>query len=201
MAISTSAMSSTSLPSTLNFLTDAGHLLATSAPETSAYLMNRRNRLLFDNELPQSDVQKQHVCGCCGQIMIASDGTTLKVESAKAIRKKKTARGPKSARTNGEKTGGAGGAGASGGQQPRRTSGPSKVITCGRCASFTTIKFPPPAPISRRAKTRKTIQQPEASAAASRVGQDSEQQRKPSANASSKKRAKTRKGGLQSTLR
>ncbi|KAK3293223.1 uncharacterized protein B0H64DRAFT_208311 [Chaetomium fimeti] len=67
-------MNSTELTTSLNFLYDAGHLLAITAPETSAYLMGRRNDLMLEHELTLSDKHRQHVCSCCGRIMLLGQG-------------------------------------------------------------------------------------------------------------------------------
>ncbi|KAK4152037.1 zinc finger protein [Chaetomidium leptoderma] len=116
---------------TLQFLTDAGHLLATTAPETSAYLMNRRSDLMFEHEMPLSDKQRQHVCSCCGSIMLLGKGSHLQVKAEKrASKNSRSSRGPKTRR--------------------KLSSGPTKVIACGRCGSRTEVKLPTPNPILRR---------------------------------------------------
>ncbi|KAK0634631.1 hypothetical protein B0T17DRAFT_502265 [Bombardia bombarda] len=191
--------SSADLSRTLDFLTDAGHLLATTAPETSAFLMRQRNNLMFENELPPpSDVHKQHVCNCCGHIMILGQGSSLKIEHKKAIQRK--------ARS----------AGAHGAQRSKETrdvllrsgsgsgSGPTKRLGCGHCGRLTGIKLPAPAPISRRkVRTQKADQTTTApglpAATQASISNDAPSQ-KANANASSKKRAKSRKAGLQALL-
>lgn len=175
-------MSSTGLTTTLDFLTDAGHLLATTAPEISAYLMNQRGNLLLENKIPQSDVQRQHVCSCCGHIMVPGDGSVLKIEHKKALEKK----GSRSVKSLKPKS-----------PTPCSTSGPTKVLTCGHCDRFTKINLPAPAPISRR-KIKKE-DRPKASMQA-QPPQDLAPLQKVTANANSKKRAKSRKAGLQALL-
>ncbi|KAI1110657.1 hypothetical protein F5Y14DRAFT_428323 [Nemania sp. NC0429] len=213
-------MSADSLPTTLSFLTDAAHLLALASPETSAHLMSRRNLLMFDSGLDQNDVQRQHVCGCCGHIMIAGHGDSFKMDSGKMARRKKT----KTATGKNKKIQ----------EGPPRT-GCRKKLTCGKCGRYTRIRLPPPAPISRRrpnqiskptmsagvpikmttttamtttmipAKTTISTSTT-AKATAARSISSSGPSSTPgaaastSANANSKKRAKSRKQGLQALL-
>lgn len=175
-------MSSTELTATLNFLTDAAHLLVTTAPEVSSFLMNQRGNLLFENEIPQSDVQRQHVCSSCSHIMVANGGTTLKIEHKNALEKKS-----RSIKRHKEKA------------VPCSTpSGPSKVLNCGRCHRFTKVNLPPPVPISRR-KIKKE-DKPKAASMQTQTPQNPTSSQKVTANASSKKRAKSRKAGLQALL-
>ncbi|KAL0471031.1 hypothetical protein QR685DRAFT_272274 [Neurospora intermedia] len=196
--------SSTQLSATLDFLTDAAHLLATTAPETSAFLMNQRGNLMFENELPQSDVHRQHVCSCCGHIMISGHGSTLKFEHQKAVRKRLRA-GQKFSKTpvqTKQKD-----------QESRK--GPVKRITCGHCTRKTEIKFPAPAPVSRRSinlkthpqqqqqqapKTAATGPKPSAAPTLGSLAGLSAHKPAPSSSANSKKRAKSRKAGLQALL-
>ncbi|KAK3345460.1 hypothetical protein B0H65DRAFT_509168 [Neurospora tetraspora] len=192
--------SSTELSATLDFLTDAAHLLATTAPETSAFLMSQRGNLMFENELPQSDVQRQHVCSCCGHIMIPGHGSTLKFEHQKAVRKRLRA-GQKFTKTPVQTK-----------QQIQESrKGPVKRITCGHCTRQTEIKFPAPAPISRRSINLKTQPQqqapktttglkPNAAPTLGSLTALSAQKPTPSSSANSKKRAKSRKAGLQALL-
>lgn len=151
-------------------MTDAAHLLAFTAPQVSAFIMSQRSGLLFANELNQPDTQRQHVCGACGHIMILGQNSSLKLETDKAIRQKQRPRN---------------------GQKLQREAGPSKVFTCDSCGKYTRIQLPPPAPISRK----KPLPVP---AVSSRP--DAVSKQPPTANASSKKRAKSRKAGLQALL-
>ncbi|KAK4227555.1 hypothetical protein QBC38DRAFT_363798 [Podospora fimiseda] len=155
------------LTETLNFLTDAGHLLAHTSPEISGYLMSQRSGLMLENGLEQSEVQRQHVCDRCGHTMIGNQ-SIVDFKSFKKIKKKKS--------------------------EPRKF-GPTKIITCGRCDLKTQIKIPAPAPISKRiVKNQKTTK---ATPSLLDVSQDSQ---KANSNANSKKRAKSRKAGLQALL-
>ncbi|KAI0130355.1 hypothetical protein BJ170DRAFT_681808 [Xylariales sp. AK1849] len=168
------------LVSSLNFMTDAAHLLATTTPEVSAHLMSQRNALMFHNNLEQSDIQRQHVCGSCGHIMILRKESILKLEKEKSTRKRRKG---KHVRTEQNPL-------------PVRT---QKQLTCGMCGRFTQIAVPPAPPITRRVKGRTTkisVAQSLSPAAPSSTVEPT----KTSANASSKKRAKNRKQGLQALL-
>lgn len=207
-------MSADPLPATLSFLTDAAHLLLLASPETSAHLMSQRNSLMFNSGLDQSDVQRQHACGCCGHIMIAGHGDSFKMESGKMARRKKTAPSKKRKAEEGP---------------PR--SGCRKTLTCGKCGRYTRIQLPPPVRIARRrpnqtskptmvasassittttTTTTTTTMKTTATATASArppplispPGSSSAPRTAASmsANANSKKRAKNRKQGLQALL-
>ncbi|KAM7209469.1 hypothetical protein V8F20_000207 [Naviculisporaceae sp. PSN 640] len=179
-------MSSTGLPATLDFLTDAGHLLASTAPEISAHLMKQRGNLLLEHEIPQSDVQRQHVCSCCGHIMVPGDGSVLKIEHKKAL-EKKASRSVKSKSKI-----------ITPSSISMATCGPTKVLTCGHCGRFTKINLPAPASISRRKMKKEGW--PKAASMETKAPQDSAFSLKVTANANSKKRAKSRKAGLQALL-
>ncbi|KAM5357918.1 hypothetical protein ACJZ2D_015778 [Fusarium nematophilum] len=165
-------MALSELPGTVDFLTDAAHLLRMTAPETSAHLMSQRGHLLREHGILPSDVQRQHVCGGCGLIMIPGQGSTLKIDARKEIRRK----------VNGAKS-----TTAKPAQEP---AGPCKVFHCDSCQRDTKISLPPPGPaVRRKAAIPSKVKKPTPLEAA-----------KPTANASSKKRAKNRKAGLQALL-
>jgi hypothetical protein len=167
---------------TLKFLTDAGHLLAATVPATSAYLLSRRNELMFEHEMPLSDKHRQQVCTCCGHIMMLGQGSVLEVDAAKKDTKSGSVRGTRGSNARATR------------EQPRST-GPTKTITCGHCGRLTKVKLPAPGPISRlKVKTSKMSSSSLPSAL------DETQPPKPTASASSKKRAKSRKAGLQALL-
>ncbi|KAK1761446.1 hypothetical protein QBC47DRAFT_397413 [Echria macrotheca] len=167
-------MASDELPATLKFLTDAGHLLATSSPETSAFILRHRDELILERELTQPETQKQHVCTCCGHIMILGRGSSMSLKKEKKVKTKdrKIAK-------------------------PR--CGPTKTISCGHCGKVTEVQLPPPAPISRR-QTKMNASATSAAKTAPTAAAPKETPQKPNANASSKKRAKSRKAGLQALL-
>ncbi|OTB01013.1 hypothetical protein M426DRAFT_26001 [Hypoxylon sp. CI-4A] len=181
-------MANNYLPQSLGFLTDAAHLLTKTAPEASAYLMAQRNSLMFHNDLEVSDTQRQHVCGACGHIMIPGQGSELKIETNKAIRKKKIGKKSGNPKNVGEKS--------------ASNVGCRKRFTCGMCGRYTDIPIPQPARISRRRlpKPARSLPlgapRPNSSVPSTILPEPT----KVSANASSKKRAKSRKQGLQALL-
>ncbi|KAK7453790.1 RNAse P Rpr2/Rpp21/SNM1 subunit domain-containing protein [Colletotrichum acutatum] len=156
------------------------HLLRASAPETSAYLMSHHNELMFINDVDQNDVQRQHVCGACGHIMVPGQGTTLKLETEKALKRKRRSVKTQASKTKLE-------------HQPQ--SGTRKLFSCGKCSSTTKISFPSPPPAMRR---RAKIEQ--RSAAKTQQATVAEAAKPATSNSSSKKRAKNRKAGLQALL-
>lgn len=179
-------MVSTELGPQLQFLTDAAHLLAASSSETSAFLMSRRTSLLVDHDAPATDHQRQHVCSCCGHIMVPGcQGTEVRIGPDRTLKGRikkqlKAHVAPQAAAPPSS-------------QKP----GISKVFTCGVCSRYTKLQLPAPKPLKARGKSRKVDQQ------------DAPQEKRPaaptepprlSANASSKKRAKNRKAGLQALL-
>lgn len=166
------------VPATLNYLTDAAHLLHSTAPETSAHLMSERHAILLRQDIPLSDVQRQHVCGACGHIMLAGHGDSLRIEMPR--RRYRSQKGkPQVLRTVN--------------QGP-----PYKIINCGNCKKSTRIKLVPPAPITRA--RNKASKSKSGSSASTPAIETSDTTKKPSANATSKKRAKNRKAGLQALL-
>jgi hypothetical protein len=88
--------------------------------------------------------------------------------------------------------------------QPEKSSLSTKNITCDRCKRATKIAIGPPSPAARTKKKRAKIAQTKTSLAESGTAKETEnppaEASKPSANASSKKRAKNRKAGLQALL-
>lgn len=172
----------------MHFLSDAAHLLAQSAPETSAFLMSRRNHLLVENDMPISDAQRQHVCSCCGHIMIPGTGDVLKIETDKAMRSRTKKQPQPRPRPQAQEQ-----------SRTKRPSGISKVMICGNCSRQTRLKLEGPSRILRHKKAaqQKTSGSQDMRAQASGAGHEPV---KVSANASSKKRAKNRKAGLQALL-
>lgn len=107
-----------------HFLSDAAHLLATASPETSAFLMSRRNELLVENDIAVPDTQRQRVCSCCGHVMIPGSSSTLRIETDKAHDQRERA----------------------------RPGGIFKVMTCGHCGRDSRMKLDGPRRISRHKK-------------------------------------------------
>lgn len=195
------------LPTHLSFLNDAAHLLRQTAPETSTHLMSRRNELMFEYDLEQTDVQRQHVCGACGLIMISGHESKLKIETDKFLQqqrmreKRKRRRASAPTPTVQRETAKARAPAAS----EFHHAGPRKILQCGNCNSLTNVHLPLPPPVVRRkaAKSKSKTgdpRNPEATSTKSDPRQPAESEAKPSANASSKKRAKNRKAGLQALL-
>lgn len=172
------------LSAQLKYLTDAAHLMAFTAPGCSSHLMSRGNLLMFSNDIDQSDTHRRHVCGGCGSIMTPGWTSTVNNE---------VKRQPRSQKTNKRKAGAIT-------QAIER----SIVYACDRCKRETrhiinTTALPRINP--RRAEQPRLApgEGPErlSSNPQSQVGTPT----MPSANASSKKRAKSRKqGGLQALL-
>ncbi|KAH8899680.1 hypothetical protein GQ53DRAFT_816784 [Thozetella sp. PMI_491] len=168
---------------TIEFLNHAAHLLAKTAPETSAYLMSSSHELMFAKEMPQSDLHRQHACGCCGHVLVPGQGSTLEIEARRPARSKSS---QSTSKQRAKESG-----------SPGPTRGASKVFTCGNCGRFTRVPLPPPATMSRK----KTASKPPAPAAlATATERTTVPPRSVGANASSKKRAKSRKAGLQALL-
>ncbi|KAI1337591.1 hypothetical protein F5Y15DRAFT_417734 [Xylariaceae sp. FL0016] len=185
-------MATESLPESLTFLTDAAHLLANASPEISAQLMSQRNSLMFNNDLDQPDMQRQHSCGSCGHIMIAGKGDVLEFE-AKKPGKKQSSRKGKPGRDD---------------LLLKNQAGCTKRFTCGMCGRYTRITLPPPPPATSRRLLKTSLGASSATAQKSINASSTSHvpdpvvaaAAKPSASASSKKRAKSRKQGLQALL-
>lgn len=181
----------------LDYLNDAAHLLVTTAPETSAYLMWKRNSLMFDHGVSQSDAHRQHVCGSCGHIMIPGQGSTLQMKTARAVRKRhpRSRRKPPGPR---QMTTSPSDRSAQRTPEVMEESGTTqKRVNCGMCGRYTKIDIPAAPPNSRLKRTIKTSSQ--TSQPGGHVS-PTEKPAKVAANASSKKRAKSRKQGLQALL-
>ncbi|ORY56887.1 uncharacterized protein BCR38DRAFT_355293 [Pseudomassariella vexata] len=175
-----------SLSTSLSFLTDAAHLLSKTSPEVSAHLMTQRNALMFSNDLPTSDVQRQHVCGCCGHIMILGQGSTLKLDVENATQKSRNSRRIKDVKP---------------GAPSSRGEGRQKHMTCGMCGRYTNITLPIAPAIARRTRSTARSSHAPPSFAPSSLPPATDQVAKGSANARSKQRAKDRKKqGLQALL-
>ncbi|KAJ6781623.1 hypothetical protein PWT90_04425 [Aphanocladium album] len=154
-----------------NFLSDAAHLLREAAPETSAYLMNECADHLSKQGASPSDIYRQHICTACGHIMIPGHSTELKLKTRRTSAKKNPSR-----------------------KQGVTTSlpGPLKTLTCGHCKSITRTRLPAP----EKAARSKAPKKPTKTASEAII----DKFKPATANASSKKRAKNRKAGLQALL-
>jgi hypothetical protein len=189
LAVSIGMLCAMEASRSLSFLNDAAHVLAATAPETSAYLMSRRNQHALANGMDQTDISRQHVCNCCGHIMALGIDSTLKLDSYKTHQKRPRRRL------------------CPGAKKPLATpttarSGPAKVITCGMCSRKTVVRFPPPERIARK-RSRKEPIPSSTGLQRTQTGQRQELTKlstTATASTGSKKRAKNRKGGLQALL-
>jgi hypothetical protein len=163
-------MANQSLSHRLRFLTNAAHLIAITAPETSAHLMQRCNALFNDGNQPPGDNQRQHACTCCGHIFEFGVEDVLQIKSAGRTPRKKSRRASMAA-------------------APVQVSYSLKKITCSKCGRYTKVALQPPKRSSQNGGSK--VQAVVVAAA---------DQPKPSHNAASKKRAKARKAGLQALL-
>lgn len=145
--------------------------------------MRERNELLRAQGTPPSDVQRQHVCGACGNIMVPGLESELKLERLRASKPLRKAR-----------RGGESAAAATGGPL-------CKVLCCGRCRSVTRVHL---AGAPERAKSARSTSAAKAAAVKppDAPGGDAAQKLNASsaANASSRRRTKSRKAGLQALL-
>ena len=166
---------------TLEYLTDAAHLLQTTAPDTSAHLMSQRGELMWQRDISLSEIQRQHVCRACGNIMIPGNTSALKLDARRARH------ATKKIQTN------------LGKQQTRGVKYLTKVIQCRRCDRKTMTKIDP---FPRSKAINKST--PRAAPRQAEPSTDAPSPKPTSAhsqsNASSKKRAKNRKAGLQALL-
>ncbi|KAJ1338696.1 RNAse P Rpr2/Rpp21/SNM1 subunit domain-containing protein [Microdochium nivale] len=199
-----------SLPASLVFLTDAAHLLAAACPQTSAHLMSQRSALMSSNNLVVSDTQRQHACTACGHIMVPGHGDLLSLDSHKTALRRRTRTRKLSVSKKGHSSS------FSSTSSRERT----KHLVCAMCTSYTDIKVPLAPKINRRrpavtavsSKTSTSATPVSVSAAsttqrtavvtapAPSSAATSEPAKPASINASSKKRAKSRKQGLQALL-
>ncbi|KAM0312775.1 hypothetical protein ACHAO8_006056 [Botrytis cinerea] len=172
-------MADLELAARLRYLNESAHFLATSAPTTSKYLVSQCNSLMFDHEIEPPDFSRRKSCSACGTIMLlgSSEGK-LEVKSQsfkkKPIRKR-----------------------AKGGSRVEK----AMIYTCGSCNKMTRNRLDSAPVISRSKKgavqngaVSQTVPLPAQTLTANTMAP-------PSTNASSKKRAKTRKlGGLGALL-
>lgn len=197
------------LPASLVFLTDAAHLLAAVSPETSAHLVAQRNTLMSSTGLVVSDAQRQHACTACGHIMVPGHADVLRLDAHKAALRRRTK--PRLVPSNSKKS------------SARNPSG-RKRIECTMCASYTDIAIPPAPKITRRrpapvpavstsvnhssrvtatpaaATTLSNASSAIATVASIPLSNVVGGPPRASTNANSKKRAKSRKQGLQALL-
>ncbi len=63
-------MATPALSARLRYLNDAAHLLTTTSPATSSYMMSQYNKVAFDHDLTLPEARRREVCGACGNIMV-----------------------------------------------------------------------------------------------------------------------------------
>ncbi|KAI9744901.1 MAG: hypothetical protein M1818_001826 [Claussenomyces sp. TS43310] len=173
------------LSARLKYLNESAHLLAMTSRNTSAYLMSQCNSLLFDSELEQPASHQRRVCGACGNIMILGHTATMVLQPAGA-------RGPTRV------------------QKQRKAEIKNKDCTrsiiyrCAACARETRQSIDTPKPRAVRPRKNAALALGSHAALAKSELDPRGQIESPgpsSANANSKKRAKSRKqGGLQALL-
>ncbi|EKG19462.1 RNAse P Rpr2/Rpp21 subunit [Macrophomina phaseolina MS6] len=181
----------------LKYLDEAAHLLALASPETSSFLESQYSYLLAENDLAGPPSRKKDVCNACGTILVPGISCTVKQEAvapAKPTRKGGKVETPKVSKSS-----------------------KMKIYSCSRCSSKTRL---PIASNKARMNTPKSMKVSVAatsmaagagsarptgskSVPASNAAPPADAPATPApaaSNASSKKRAKARKGGLQALL-
>lgn len=164
---------------TLNYLSEAAHLLYRDAPEISAHLSHRHTQLAEQHGKPATNVERQQSCVACGQIFVLGVDSILRLKPAERPKRTKSP--------------------ASGVEKVPASA--TKEITCGRCHQVTRVM------LARTPKAyRMSLKKMEKAGLLEETSEkpSSKQADEPNAsvnaNAASKKRAKNRKGGLQALL-
>ncbi len=174
-------MSSPALSARLKYLNDSAHLLATTAPQTSAYLMSRCNNLMFDNDLDQTEGHRRHVCGACGNI------TVLGWTGTRLVEKLKTRKARRIVTSKQDKLG--------------KQRAKAIIYKCELCSRDTRQDINTIAPRSLQAGTKALRVVLDVSTPSSNEETPGKTASSAMSNASSRKRAKVRKlGGLQALL-
>ena len=172
---SNAAISMEEARATASYLTDAAYLLNLAAPETSAHFLDHRNRYLASINAAPLDVERQQVCGACGNIILRDQtSSSLQLEPTKV--QFKTRRAP-----------------VKNGKSIARDLNTFKKVDCELCGRYSKKPMETrPRPVRRKATP--TI--------ASKSGHKAENEALPksSSSSNSKKRAKSRKAGLQALL-
>ncbi|PSN73248.1 hypothetical protein BS50DRAFT_568829 [Corynespora cassiicola Philippines] len=158
----------------LSFLQEAAHLLALSAPTTSAALGAARDALLDTQEgelkasRSQLEAMRREFCGACGHLLVPGWSCRVSYETSKSLPSKKDV--------------------ASTPSRPEKNA----VHTCLRCDRRNV--FPLASRSAKHIKGRKVKVEPPPQM------EDNASKVVKSVNASSKQRKKARKGGLQAML-
>jgi DNA-directed RNA polymerase subunit RPC12/RpoP len=162
-----------------SYLQEAAHLLAISSPAASAFLGSARNRLIGDTEsdvpAKEWDALRRESCGACGNLFVpgwsCEVSTTPKSQQVKSKGKSKASNPGASA---------------------------SMVYHCLRCRRKTEQPLQPPP--RRQLKKSKAIATTQLPIIAGKLLIQEDTKTPKTANASSKQRQKSRKGGLQAML-
>jgi hypothetical protein len=182
------------LPLSLQFLKSAASLMAQRAPSSAAQLGATYNELMFANEMRLSDDQRREICGGCGGLStrespcLIEETVNRSESSAKEGASNKSKNLSKQAHTPFAKRLDA-----------------SSVYVCQRCRRKTQLSISSTqhrSTLHRDSSTR-SLSKDSASSSAVPPGLPVSSFAKPtatSASVSSKKRAKSRKGGLQALL-
>ncbi|KAI1002910.1 hypothetical protein K3495_g5294 [Podosphaera aphanis] len=79
-------MVSHELSARVKFLDDSSYLLAASAPETSRFLISKRNALVEDNNIDAANLKMHQTCYACGTLVILGWESSLQIESQRTRR-------------------------------------------------------------------------------------------------------------------
>ncbi|KAJ2902140.1 hypothetical protein MKZ38_000993 [Zalerion maritima] len=206
-------MATPDLESRLQYLTNAAHLLAISSPETSAYIMSQRNKLAILNNVILPERQRGHTCGACGHIFLPGQGSSMELtRKASAMKHGKVTKRERRLVTS-TVTGTSKDEGSQEKEKQKATGVVERGIrfTCGSCGRYTDISRPAPSLASRSYKGRKRgavgavvgVENNRLSSKAPATSSSTAPKQnsgKLSAGASSRKRAKNRKAGLQTLI-
>ncbi len=178
----TTVMASCDVKARLKYLHESAHLLEATSKSTSSYLMSQCNGLMADSKIDQPSATRRKVCNSCGNIMILGQTATMRLARSRCSRGKKRAQGTPEAS----------------GQDRTKTI----IYCCKLCGRQTEhrLENQPPRAV-RRAATSPATHAGQSTAPVGASASSAGTQRPPDANASSKKRAKTRKSSsLQAIL-
>ena len=73
-------MDNPAISARLRFLNESAHVLAATAPATSARLMSQFHEVAFDHHIEISDAQRRRACGGCGHIYVPGWTTATSIE-------------------------------------------------------------------------------------------------------------------------
>ncbi|PVI02074.1 hypothetical protein DM02DRAFT_319252 [Periconia macrospinosa] len=175
-------MAADPLESRLRFLSQAANVLAVSAPTISANLGAAHRVLLEANDKDiemqnkEWDELRRNICGSCGNVMMPGLSCSVSRHTEHERKKRAQSKGTKK-------------------EEPKKKA----IYTCSLCHRKTAQLLPsrPPKHIGVQTK-EESLRTLQSAATATPIEQESKIAK--SANATSKQRKKTRKGGLQAML-